>query len=99
MPVVSTQDVNSVVVATTVKESGTAVLVTTSSGGADWLAELAIVLNGLAIVNPRFSVVLGGANDELVLSDTVCTIDSVRTFARTDEDIEVNCFRLSSEEA
>ena len=57
------------------------------------------MLNGLAIVNPRFSVVLGGANDELVLSDTVCTIDSVRTFGRTDEDIEVNCFKLSSEEA
>jgi len=90
VPVVSSQDVKSVVVVTIVKESGSVVLVTASSGGVDWLAESAVVLDGLATGKPRFSVVLEGANDELVVSDTVYKIDSVRTFVR---------MKLSSEEA
>ena len=90
MPVVSSQDVKSVVVVTIVKESGSAVLVAAPSGGMDWLAELVVVLNGLATVKSRFSVVLEGANDGLVVSDTVYKIDSVKTFVR---------IKLSSEEA
>lgn len=89
MPVVSSQDVKSVVVVTIVKESGSAVLVTASSGGVDWLAKLAVVLNGLATVKPRFSVMLEGADDELVVSETVYRIDSVKRFVR---------MKLSSEE-
>lgn len=82
-----------------VKESGSAVFVKAPSAGVDWLAEFEVVLNGLATANPRVSVVLESANGELIVSDHVCRIDSVRTLVRTAEDIEGDCFELSSKEA